>query len=261
MDTVTSSFPPTLPTGSKTQPFKLETLDRSKVVEFLITPSEQAYTFNAEYSKIPVLGREQPFINYRHSEHQVSLPDIKFWVYGNMKDISAHLKDIANFTKPLKETLEPPVLRLSMGTVVYERIRVTKFQYKVDLMMGGTPTSATGSLDFIIDPIPPEPTLAPATTVLSEAERAKAVTDITKLLDTDKAKAKLYSYEKGKTPVTVSNDGDVKVKDSVIGKLADILGTATPPALNSPDMKKAQPTKPDKPKVKPAPKTEATGMM
>lgn len=234
--------------------FRLEDSITKKVVELLIQPTEQAYTFSADYSKLPVLGREQPFLSYKSSDSTVSIPDIKFWTYGNSKDLTLHLAAIAAFTIPEKQTGEPPTVKLTMGAKVYDRIKVSKFSYKVTQTRGGVPVIAEGSLDFLIDPVPPEPTLAPAVTKLSEPEKAKALADITKLLDTDKAKAKLYGYEKGKTPITVADDGDVKVKDTVIGKTADILGSATPPALNTPDLKKAQPTEAAKPKVTAAPR-------
>jgi hypothetical protein len=245
----TTNSLPAAPPATSGSFFRLENIDTKKVVELLVQPGEQAFSFSADYSKISVLGSEQPFISYKNSEENVSIPDIKFWTYGNNKDLTLHLDAIASFTKPDKQSQEPPTVKLTMGTKVYERVKVTKFQYKVSRTSGGVPVVAEGSLDFILAPIPPEPTLAPATTKLSEPEKAKAVTDVTKLLDGDPKKATLYSYTKGKSVVTVADDGDVKIGETVIGKLADVLGSATPPALNTPDLKAPQPTTTEKPKV------------
>lgn len=247
----------TLPTTSSvaTSYFTLEDTITKSVVELLIQPSEQSYTFSADYAKIPVLGRAQPFLSYKSSEVTFSIPDVKFWTYGNNKDLTAHLKSLSDFTVPTADILEPPLLKLTMGATVYDRIRLSKFTYKVTQTRGGLPIAAEGSMDFLLDPIPPEPTIQEVSTTLSEPEKVSAAAQVTKLLEGSKDLAAKFDFTKGSSVVTVSDNGDVSIATggnagaTVVGKLGDILGTATPAALNSADLKTAQPA--------PAPKAKA----
>lgn len=238
-------------------------LASGKTYELLIEPSERSYAYAAEYSKLNVIGTAQPLLAYKSSECVLSFPDVKFWTYSNNKDLTPVLSALASLTQPVKDTLEPPVCKMSIGVEVWERVRVSKFVYKVRMHKGGVPVMAEGSLDLLIDPVPPKLTTfvdpAKVPMKLSPSEQSANAKKIRLLLEGDPVKAKQYNYTKGTSIVIVADDGKVTVDDKEIGMIKDILGTATPLALNTPQLTTAA----NKPKA-PTPTVQPTvtqGMM
>ena len=227
-------------TGVPPQYTSFTDLTSNKVYELLIEPSERSYTCSAEYSKLPVMGTPYPLVTYKNSEMSLSMPSVLFWTYGNSKDLSEVLKGLVTLTQPAKETLEPPRCKLTIGQEVWARVRLSKFSYKVKMSKGGAPVMAEGSIEVLIDPEPVKPTTfvdpAATATKLSLPEQTKSAKQVRELLENDPVKAQKYNYTKGTSVVIVADDGKVSVDDKEIGYLKDILGTSTPPALNSPSL-------------------------
>ena len=213
-------------------------LSTQKVLALLVEPSERAYSYTSEYTKLPVIGTSQPLLTYKSSEMTLSLPDVKFWTYGNQKDLSPILKGLASFTQPVLETGEPPDLKLTLGSEVFENVRLHKFAYKVKLHVGGLPVMAEGSLDILMNPKPKTLAVVVPDTPpkLSQPEQVSSADKVKALLESDPVKAKLYSYTKGKSKVLVDETGQVLIDTKKVGYLKDVLGSATPPGLNSPSL-------------------------
>ena len=210
-------------------------LATQKVLALLVEPSERAYSYTSEYSKLPVIGTSQPLLTYKSSEMTLSLPDVKFWTYGNQKDLTPVLKQLASFTQPVLDTGEPPNLKLTLGAEVFDSVRVQKFTYRVKMHMGGLPVMAEGSLDILLNPKPKTLAVVVPDTPpkLSQPEQNSSADKVKALLESDPIKAKLYSYTKGKSTVKVDETGQVLVDSKKVGYLKDILGSATPAGLNS----------------------------
>ncbi len=234
-------------TGEGRQYTTFKDLGSDKSYELLVEPSERSYAYSADYAKLPVIGTANPLLCYKASESSVSLSDVKFWTYGNCKDLTPILKGIASLTQPLASTGEPPICRMTLGSEVYERVRVNKFSYRVKMHRGGLPTMAEGSIDILIDPVPAKLTTfvdpAKVPLKLSPSEQSSSAKKVRLLLEGDAVKAKQYNYTKGTSIVIVADDGKVTVDEKEVGMLKDILGADTPTGLNSPklttDAKKA----------------------